>query len=112
MTLNRPKALTELLEVAKEHGWSARVLAGKDNAENEYLTVEVWRSPLPMWTMIITWHSRPTGGKSLRLFSKIWRHVPVEGRGFTWVDAPSLVKIRETIAKHPLESAAGSREES
>lgn len=96
-----PKAANDLITTATAAGWGHVTNWGVDTGENAYVSVEVARRE-PLYHVRITWHSRATGGRTLRLFSKIWRHVPVEGRGHDWQDAPSLTKIRESIAGNPV----------
>lgn len=99
--LELPKAARDLIAHAKANGWKAGALAGEDTGGNPYVTVEIFRGE-PLYVIRVTWHSRATGGRSLRLFSKIWRHVPVEGVGFYWQDAPSLKAITSKISENPV----------
>lgn len=99
-----PGAAKFMIETAADAGWLHVINWDADTAGHEFVSVEIGRST-PLYIMRITWHSRPTGGRTLRLFSKIWRHVPAEPGspgGFWWVDAPSLKKLREVIMANPV----------
>ncbi|GAA3832161.1 hypothetical protein GCM10022226_61710 [Sphaerisporangium flaviroseum] len=89
-----PKAAQQLLELARRHDWKTLIAPSLDHCDHLYVTIHLARSE-PLIYLQATWHTHDTG--TLRLTSKIWRHVPVEGRGFDWRDAPSLRKISEVI---------------
>lgn len=100
-----PKAAQNLVALAKEHGWKIAGATGEDGSGNPFAEFKLQRLA-PEWEIRVVWHTRATGGKSFRLFSKIWRHVPLEGRGFYWQDAPSLKAVRQTILDNPVASTA------
>lgn len=117
-----PKAFVELVEHVNVHGWESAAAWFWDHSGNPYLSIELRRHE-PGWNVKLTWHSRPRGigpdfphGK-LRLFSGIWcrdgvyrdsesggSRVIVE-RGWYWADIPSLKKLRQAIAEHPVPEA-------
>lgn len=99
-----PKAARDLVALAKENGWSVTGATSEDTGGNPFVTLELKRLE-PEWEIRVTWHSRSTGGKSLRLSGLIWRHVPLEGIGHYWRDAPSLKAVRQAIVDNPVEGA-------
>lgn len=95
------KAARSLVDFAAEHGWEYLVTPPQpDSAGNPFFKVQLRHfvadetGASMMECFQITWHTRATGGKTYRLFSKIYK---APGKG-VWVDAPSLKKIREVIA--------------
>jgi len=98
------KAARSLAQFALEHGWEFAVIPiQQDSAGDPFFKILLKRyvtngSGNVMRELFqITWHTRATGGKTYRLFSKIYQPL---GRG-VWVDAPSLKKIREVITSAP-----------
>jgi len=92
------KAARSLAAFARDHGWSFfAVPVQRDSAGDPFFSVEVGTKGGERFK--VTWHTRATGGKTYRVFSKIWRPA---GKG-VWMDAPSLKKIREVIANVPEE---------
>lgn len=101
-------AARSLVIFAKERGWAWEVVPVQtDMAGDPFFRVHL-KSPAGEGFQIC-WHTRATGGKSYRLFSKIWRPA---GRG-TWVDAPSLKQIRRAIQAEydEREGAQGERDQ-
>lgn len=81
--LKRPRALTDLIALLDETGWSYAVEQAKDSGGAPYITVR----GKPAWDNFTeiraTWHSRDTG--TLRLVSCIacqlrrdWHHLPLK----------------------------------
>ena len=97
-----PKAARDLVNLAKDHGWKVTGAANMDSGGNPFVDLRLQRLA-PEWEIRVTWHTRATGGKSFRLFSNIWRHVPLQGQGFYWQDAPSLKAVRQVILDNPVE---------
>ncbi|MFD9948768.1 hypothetical protein ACFWYW_47050 [Nonomuraea sp. NPDC059023] len=96
-----PKAAQDLLALAKNNGWAVAGAADIDTGGNPFVTL-LFKRLNPEWEIKVTWHSRATGGKTLRLFLLIWRHVPLQGPGHYWRDAPSLKAIRQVIIDNPV----------
>lgn len=96
-----PKGARDLLELAQTQGWRSAWGADTDTEDNPFVSVALIRRA-PEWEVRVTWHTRATRGKSFRLFSMIWRHVPLEGRGHYWQDIPSLRALRQTIQDNPV----------
>lgn len=97
-----PKGARDLLDLAQAQGWSAIWDAASGTSDNPYVTVVLHRIA-PDWVVKVTWHTHATSGKSWRLFSMIWRHVPIEGQGHYWQDIPSLRVLRQTIQDNPVQ---------
>ena len=103
-----PKAAADLVALAHANGWRAAVAHYVDNSGNPFVNVELARGTeadpgtWPLWYFSLCWHTRPTGGKTYRLFSKIDRHASVDGRGHYWQDTKSLIVVRETITGNPV----------
>ena len=87
------KAARSLAQFALECGWSFFVTpVQQDSAGDPFFSMELGTKGGERFK--VTWHTRATGGKTYRVFSKIYRP-----RGkVTWMDAPSLKKIREVIS--------------
>jgi len=64
--LQRPKGLTELIQLLDECNWSYSLVHGKDSNSSPFITV-TGVDPASGHQVIATWHSRGTG--TLRLFS-------------------------------------------
>lgn len=92
------KAARSLATFARDHGWSFFATSvQRDSAGDPFFSVEVGTRGGERFK--VTWHTRATGGKTYRIFSKIWRP---PGKG-VWIDAPSLRQIREVISNAPEE---------
>lgn len=79
-----PAALRRLQRAGAAAGWLTRVTGGVDSAGDRYLTVDALSRDEER-AVRVTWHSRPTGGQSLRLFSAMlrepyrgWYHLTVK----------------------------------
>jgi hypothetical protein len=86
-----PKAATDLVVTAAEHGWRVAVGHGWDSGGSPFVTVQLGIAD-PIRQYQITWHTRGTG--TYRLFSKIYR-----GERQWWADAPSVKAIRAYITE-------------
>lgn len=100
-----PRAAQRILDAATAAGWMTRVVWQADSDDLPFVTLELGRA-LPMYVATLTWHSRPTSGKSLRLFSALWRWAPASHTdddqvGHGWADV-SLKRLEEVIAALPV----------
>ncbi|MGP3940475.1 hypothetical protein [Streptomyces sp. 6N106] len=90
-----PKAAVELINVAALGGWTVGWRWGRDNGDNDFITVHVGDRDSREYFKY-TWHSRGTG--TLRLFSKMHRPAGKD----VWTDGPSLKaalhRVREVAA--------------
>jgi hypothetical protein len=75
-----PKALRDLRGALDRKGWRWAQVVGRDTGGAVYVTIEAVRRDRKLR---VTWHSRPTDGRALRLFScsifrdyRGWRDVP------------------------------------
>jgi hypothetical protein len=108
-TRELPKAAQELVKIATENGWKVIVRHDSDTGGNPLVSIDVARD-VPLWYFRLTWHTRPTKGKTYRLFSKIYRHVPIEGRGTYWSDLPSLKWVTTKIIANPVQDGTETGE--
>lgn len=90
-TGRQPARMRTLVEALETAGWAYQVTNGEDSAGHAYRTVDgvepVGANTLYRSRMVrvrVTWHTRPTDGRSLRLFSAMswrayqgWRQQPV-----------------------------------
>lgn len=107
-TRELPKAAQELVKIATENGWHVQVRPNVDTGGSAYVEIDVARDK-PLWYFRLCWHTRPTKGKTFRLFSKIYRHVPIEGRGTYWSDLPSLKWVLAKIEANPVQTETGAK---
>lgn len=89
-----PAAMARLVAALDEAGWTSAYGWGRDSVDHLFVTLEA-RSPDRFERVRVTWHSRPTGGRTLRLFSAIL-HQPYRG----WRDV-TLVKLHEHLGVTP-----------
>jgi hypothetical protein len=107
-----PKLAVDLMEFAEERGWKARAQWTALGYDGEpYVTVEVGRMlgeaeaakhRGSTFHYQITWHSRDCEPGKVRKFGAGLAKTPDHPQ---WHDAPSVRKIRETIAANPAPDA-------
>lgn len=66
--LGLPKKLKDLTDALLDNGWSFVVNHGLDTGNHPYISVEAKRADQGAK---VTWHTRPTDGKSYRLFTSM-----------------------------------------
>lgn len=78
-----PAALRRLFHALTGASWHVRASSGHDTADHLFVTLEA-SSPGRDRKVAATWHTRATGGRTLRLFSCMlhepyrgWRHLSV-----------------------------------
>lgn len=101
-----PTPAQKILDLAKTHGWLTAVNWNEDTSGNPFVSVELGRRD-PTYVVQLSWHSRQTQGRSLRLFSAVWRCVPAshldaDRRAHYWQDLPSLKALRELVESTPV----------
>ena len=106
-----PKAAADLMEFAAERGWKTLVQWTEPGYDEPFVGVEVGRKldeaeardyRSDTFHFKLTWHSRDCEPGKLKRFGRILAKTPDEPQ---WRDAPSVRKIRETIAAHPAPGA-------
>lgn len=96
------KAARALAAFARDHGWEFSVQpVDRDMAGHRFFALDVWHLDKDgaRESFRVCWHTRATEGRTYRVFSKVYSP---PGK-VTWMDAPSLKKIREVIASVPEE---------
>lgn len=99
-----PLQAAGLVRAMDEAGWPWRVLWQEDMVGHVYVKVETpaydqagkdLTRRMPRRFLSVTWHTRPTGGETLRLFGKLWsKHGHVS-------DAPSLKAVVAWVTENP-----------
>lgn len=67
-----PAALRQVQREAANAGWLTMITGGEDSRGHRYLTLDGLSRDRER-AVRVTWHSRPTDGRSLRLFSSMLR---------------------------------------
>lgn len=83
-----PARMQELRDALERQGWRTAVQEGADSADHPFLTLEAVDTETRK-RVRATWHTRATGGKSLRLFSCMLFQ---EYRGWRDLSVASLLK--------------------
>lgn len=108
-----PAPAQKLVDLAEANGWFIGWSWDEDSAGDPFVSVELARND-PLFHVKLTWHSRATNGKSLRLFSKIWQTAPASHldrrEGHYWADAPSLKVLAEAIVELPVKEVEPYKE--
>lgn len=99
-----PTAATPLLEALAEAGWPWRVFWQEDTAGHACVSIDMpahdqggkdLTRRMPRRFLSVTWHTRATEGRTLRLFGKLWsKHGHVS-------DAPSLKAVVAWVTENP-----------
>ncbi|MEV0237524.1 hypothetical protein [Nonomuraea sp. NPDC050786] len=102
-----PGVAQKLVDLAQAQGWLTAVNWNEDTDGNPFVSVELGRKD-PEYHVQLSWHSRQTQGRSLRLFTSLWRCVPashldVDRPRHSWRDLSSLKMLRETIESTPVQ---------
>lgn len=87
-----PKRLRELHEAVKAAGWRCGVSFGHDSAGHLFVTLEAIDPAEPVHSLKASWHTRATGGRTLRLFSCMIR-APYRG----WRDVTASAALAEVV---------------
>jgi hypothetical protein len=95
----RPKALTDLIALLDETGWSYAVQHGRDSADAAFTTVQGRPRWDPYTEIQAIWHTRDTG--TLRL-----RHCKARQIYRGWFDL-TLTAARELVTPEPNENGEG-----
>ena len=102
-----PRNARDLVNLAARVAWNVIGERFADADGSPFFTIQFWR-PMPIWHVIATWHSRPTGGRGYRLTTPIYRHIAPDGIGsHHWRNAPSLRFIRQLMIDNPVRPLSG-----